>query len=650
MKKLKALLNGRVVSELHLEENHSYIIGRDKSADIVLDPIEGISRRHIKVYFKENSWHLKVISKFGNVLFEGEIIDELLLDVSLSFNIPPYEFNFETQAPIEASSLPSSIEMPAPLEIEGTRNNLPSVIKQKPQFNKGESFSDDITSSGEFENIIGVIKWRDGNGKKKGYKFSQGTIVIGRGENCEVCIQNNLLSRRHFEISKIKNQFYIVDLGSANGTKLNNKSVSKNQPMPIDSGDKISVSGFRFSFQIKDEHFEKKLNMSPMAQPVPLGLMPVPPAEAGARVVKIDENNQRVHFSKFQQNSSKMKYIIGGVLTVLVLFLLLEPSTDNQKGEVEQTSSSNIITFEKLTPEEKSIVMDSFKLGKNHFNQKKYANCVKEFEKLHKIIPFYMNSKEIAGLCDQTLALEKENNEIERKRKEKVLMEQRILAIVEDCKQQNLTNSTEANECIGPAITMYPDHPAILDYQNNILIHEQKNRDEASKRAYRQQQISKGESLYFNAKSSFEKQNFRQAIDRFEAYISSSYPDPKGYRGLASKDLSVAKKKLAEKVRLNFDECKKLYNDRRFKESILSCLEALDEDPNNQEVDAYKKMVTSELRKEMKTIYQDAILEESLGNIDAAKEKWKKIMELDLESDEFYQKSKSKLKKYGIGI
>jgi hypothetical protein len=52
----------------------------------------------------------------------------------------------------------------------------------------------------------------------------------------------------------------------------------------------------------------------------------------------------------------------------------------------------------------------------------------------------------------------------------------------------------------------------------------------------------------------------------------------------------------------------------------------------------------------MKAIYEDSVLEESLGNIDSAKEKWKHLMLEDLQSDEYYNKAKLKLQKYGVGI
>ncbi len=675
MAKLITYLHGKIVSEVSLEANKTYIIGRDKSADVRLDSISGISRQHVKIHREGEHWLLSVLSQFGNVLYEGQLIDEMLLDVSLSFKIPPYDIQFVSETKeftkqTVTSDLPQNTKA-NPLDLPDSDFNhgtspedkvskslvqadTRKVNTQLPQKTAQEiaiqSFSDEITSSGVFDNIVGIIKWRDSNGKKKGYKFSQGSCVVGRGENCEVSIPNSLLSRRHFEITKEKNHFFIVDLGSANGTKLNNKEVSKNQPISIESGDKISISGFMFSFQIKDEQFEKKLSTVPILQQSSLDLMPPPPIEAGARVVRVDKNQRQI-ISEPADKKLKIRLALIAAIVILIGFLIFDADPPAETGKADQ-ASANTITFEKLTPEEKSIVMDAFKLGKNHFNQKKYANCAKEFEKLHKILPFYMNSKEIAGLCEQTLALEKENSEIERKRKEQILMEQRIKAIVEDCRHQlpNFKNTNEANECITPAISMFPDHPAIIDYQNTVAIREQQERDEASRRSRRLAQIKKGESLFLEAKQEFEKQRFRKAMDKYSEFIGSSYPDPNGYRSIASRDLAVAKQKLSEKVQVNFDECKKFYNERRFKESVISCDKALEEDPKNSEVKSYRKLIVSELRKEMKTIYQDAILEESLGNVDAAKEKWKKILELDIETDEFYIKSKSKLKKYGIGI
>jgi hypothetical protein len=56
----------------------------------------------------------------------------------------------------------------------------------------------------------------------------------------------------------------------------------------------------------------------------------------------------------------------------------------------------------------------------------------------------------------------------------------------------------------------------------------------------------------------------------------------------------------------------------------------------------------SELRKSMMPIYQDSILEESVGEVESAKLKWQKIRDLSLPGEDYYEKAKVKLKKYGF--
>jgi hypothetical protein len=55
----------------------------------------------------------------------------------------------------------------------------------------------------------------------------------------------------------------------------------------------------------------------------------------------------------------------------------------------------------------------------------------------------------------------------------------------------------------------------------------------------------------------------------------------------------------------------------------------------------------------MMNLYQEGILEESFGNVDGAeskvgaKDKWRKILELDITDGEYFKKAYIKLKKYG---
>jgi pSer/pThr/pTyr-binding forkhead associated (FHA) protein len=69
--------------------------------------------------------------------------------------------------------------------------------------------------------------------------------VIGRGDLARALNLDDLglISRRHFEIKLDDEQFYIEDLGSANGTHLNGKDISGKGPVGLDDGDIIEPAG-----------------------------------------------------------------------------------------------------------------------------------------------------------------------------------------------------------------------------------------------------------------------------------------------------------------------------------------------------------------------------------------------------------------------
>jgi hypothetical protein len=76
-------------------------------------------------------------------------------------------------------------------------------------------------------------------------RLSGDTKVIGRSHLARVLSLDDLglVSRRHFGIKLEDEQFYIEDLGSANGTRLNGKDIGGRGPVSLDDGDVIEPAG-----------------------------------------------------------------------------------------------------------------------------------------------------------------------------------------------------------------------------------------------------------------------------------------------------------------------------------------------------------------------------------------------------------------------
>lgn len=64
-------------------------------------------------------------------------------------------------------------------------------------------------------------------------------ITVGRSGDCDIWIEDNTISRRHFEIEQRDGGYFVKDLKSTNGTFINNRRIETAQLNP---GDKIQIS------------------------------------------------------------------------------------------------------------------------------------------------------------------------------------------------------------------------------------------------------------------------------------------------------------------------------------------------------------------------------------------------------------------------
>ena len=69
-------------------------------------------------------------------------------------------------------------------------------------------------------------------GELKGKSFPiHGIVALGRSNKCDVCINDEYMSRRHAELSIKGGLLRIVDLDSSNGTFVNGKEITEAHPL-----------------------------------------------------------------------------------------------------------------------------------------------------------------------------------------------------------------------------------------------------------------------------------------------------------------------------------------------------------------------------------------------------------------------------------
>lgn len=97
-------------------------------------------------------------------------------------------------------------------------------------------------------------------GKKEEKVFPVADKVrIGRLPESDVALPHSGVSRNHAEIVAEEQQYYLLDLGSGNGTLLNGLVIRANEKTLLKNNDRIHIGNFALRFIRTDEFFEQSL-------------------------------------------------------------------------------------------------------------------------------------------------------------------------------------------------------------------------------------------------------------------------------------------------------------------------------------------------------------------------------------------------------
>ncbi|HEX9189489.1 MAG TPA: FHA domain-containing protein, partial [Vicinamibacteria bacterium] len=90
------------------------------------------------------------------------------------------------------------------------------------------------------------LRLSSGHGPSEVFALRADCVVLGRSHECDLILPDVLLSRRHAEIARGPLGFRLRDLGSLNGTRLNDVRVVRE--VPLRDGDRIGMSDWTLVF------------------------------------------------------------------------------------------------------------------------------------------------------------------------------------------------------------------------------------------------------------------------------------------------------------------------------------------------------------------------------------------------------------------
>lgn len=93
----------------------------------------------------------------------------------------------------------------------------------------------------------------------KNFPIQKSEFSIGRGESCDICINDEDVSRNHARVTVLASAIVLEDLGSTNGTLVNGEKIQRHI---LNDGDRVQVGNhtvFKFNFfnELEESYSEK---------------------------------------------------------------------------------------------------------------------------------------------------------------------------------------------------------------------------------------------------------------------------------------------------------------------------------------------------------------------------------------------------------
>ena len=352
------------------------------------------------------------------------------------------------------------------------------------------------------------------------------------------------------------------------------------------------------------------------------------------------------------------------MMTVVLLILGGALYLNDMMEEPAPTPVAQVVStdpFSKLTLEQKKTVQDLFSLGQKAMLQNKYSFAIENLRKLHEILPpGYQDSKSM--LEEATLNEQIISQKLEQERLEKIKAEQDLEILNTAAKCQKILDRTITVEkmrlCLAPIALIDPtnnEYTRLMSEAEKIATEveiEKQKQAEAKKPPV----VVKDDLEVLFEKAELYRSNGRphRAIKAYLNVINSELKDDKKLKPQAEERITYIRDKLQEKIDKFIEDSELPLKDGRLKEAISILRQGLDVDPYNELLNERIEKNVVDLKNQVKVIYQESIIDENFGNLDGddvrqgAKQKWKKILELDIEDGDYYRKAFTKLKRYGV--
>jgi len=700
--KIKVFKANKLIKEYNVNKE-DFVLGRTESCDICI-PEDNISRKHIGFNIKDDqTLSFSKKAKFAMITKDGEDIEKGELRDGESLSVGDITIVFDATATSESAEKPKVtgsdfdfFTMSADVdaykeetvlpELEKEKTTIPekskevkqevkkeikekteekSVVKDKPEKEQKPNLSD-ATMVGPAYLLYQLIAI-SGPHKDKIFTLEKDVMIAGRGKKVEISLIDDLVSREHSRFYRQGVDYYVVDLDSSNGTRVNGKKVV--EPVLLTSGDIVEIGSSILRFMVVNPQVQNVQGIKDF------GLLKDSKHGAVEKITAMPSDTEIKSIEKsygFEPDGSKgvnKKKLIPIILVLLAVMLVVLLVGKSKKVPVSTNANNNVKTeeavpAEEAIPEVKCEEQGSFcqkPLGVQKDLLAKYEVAVKllknfQYElaedmaqQLLAEVPDWNKAKELLDVATKAkdeLLTQKKQEEESTMRKE---LEKKVSSYLQEAKSLMRKEKYEqVKELISKIFEIDPNNQGAKDLADKIEAIETKKKQLSEDRAKFLVTLSKYEKILSEGKKYHVAKEYRKAIESLQKCIS--YPPIEGdkiteIRNSCKNLLNESSELLKVAVTPELSGGMEAYTNGRYKEAIESYNRVLKMDYKNKEAKDGISKSKEALEEEAREVFSRAAIAESVSDYATACPLYNRVLEISIPGSKYYNNAATKAKK-----
>lgn len=569
----------------------------------------------------------------------------------------------------EFGSIDIDLGSAAPAEVQ----SMPDVVSSEPV---DENAMTRVVKS----DVKARLEIAEGMANVTSLPLSKDEIVIGRGKECDVVLNDKKSSRKNTIIVRDGNHYRVKDLDSSNGTFVNNSPV---KDVALSADDVVRIGDVEIRFIADSAGYEKRkagfeaieapppvdpdylpseglsrftppisgtpigYNTSPFGSPPPEPV--VAPATRKGIFGLIDKYIKNFGSLRPMQ---KMLVVLCAVLFVSWYFEdemgLTEPEKPAPKvvktGDVKPVVAAD---YDALSPEKRAQIDDALRKANDFFRLGKFDEAIYEVQhRIFTILPTYPQGKEIERYAQEGKR-RKDAIEAENKRKEEAESQKaRILELEKSTRELMVKKQyDQAKESFSEILSVDPENLSVAEWKKEIETWaEEQDRIEKEKQV--QEEINKRSWDIYNEGFELHKSGkYREAIEAYRKVTELGAND----RILIRKAETMAKTcldSIRELREPHLRKAKELEKNGDLASAFKEFQLATEMDPSHPDGWAGIERIRDVLTERAKILYTEAVIAESYSDFKTAHAKFSEIMKMAPDGSLYFQRAQRKLQSY----